>query len=92
MKLIDYDKYTKKSSPRATIVNAVISALVAGFFLGSALIDAVLGRDIWKWMLPLAMGLLSGLGALQSTLVALRTCPPSFPVPESKTIPDSTRA
>ncbi len=92
MKLIDYDKYAKKSTPRATVLNAVISAMVAGFFLGSALIYAVLGHDIWRWMLPLAMSLLSGLGALQATLVALRICPPSFPTPETNSIPDSTRA
>ncbi|MBI3644441.1 MAG: hypothetical protein HY233_00510 [Acidobacteriales bacterium] len=91
MKLIDYDKYTKKWSPRSTIVLAVVEAVVAGFFLGAALIEAVRGHDVWVWIWPLVMGFASGVGALQATLVALHTCPPSAKTRQSETVPNSAR-
>ena len=41
MKLIDYDKYTKKWSPRSTIMLLVVEAILTGFFLGAALFEAL---------------------------------------------------
>lgn len=76
MKLIDYDKYNRWS-PRTTIVSAVVQAVVTGFFLGLALIEAVAGRDVLTWTFSLAMGFSSGVGALTSTLIALHKCSPS---------------
>lgn len=91
MKLIDYDKYTKKWSPRTTICLLVVEAVSAGFFLGSALIEAVRGQDVWLWLLPLGMAFLSGVGTLQTTLIALHNCPPSVKNPQSETVPNVTR-
>jgi hypothetical protein len=90
MKLIDYDKYTKKWSPRSTILLLVVEAVVAGFFLGAALIEAVRGREVWAWILPLCMAFLSGVGTLQATLVALHNCPPSVKTLQSETVPHLT--
>jgi len=90
MRLIDYEKYTKKRSPRSTIVLAVVEAVVAGFFLGSALIEAVRAHDVWAWIWPLAMAFASGVGALQATLVALHNCP-SVKMREGETVQHLTR-
>jgi hypothetical protein len=90
IKLIDYDKYTKKWSPRSTILLLVVEAVVAGFFLGSALIEAVRGREVLAGILPLGMAFLSGVGTLQATLIALHNCPQSVKTPQSDTLPPLT--
>jgi len=87
MKLIDYDKYKSKWSPRATIALAVVDALATGLFLGLSLIEAVRGSDFWTWIFPLTMGFASGVGALHATLVALHNCPPSPKTRQSDTAP-----
>ena len=76
MKLIDYDKYTKKWSPRSTIMLLVVEAILTGFFLGAALFEALRGRDAWEWIFTLALAFSSGVGTLQSTLVFLHNCLP----------------
>ena len=74
MKLIDYDKYQKKWTPRGTILLLVVEASCTGLFLGSAVIEAARRQDVWTWILPLALGFMSGIGTLQATLVALHNC------------------
>ena len=90
MKLIDYDKYTKKWSPRGAIMLAVVDAIVTGFFLGAALFEALRGRDVWTWIFSLVMAFSSGVGALQATLVALHNCPPLAKTGQGETIPHLT--
>ncbi len=75
MKIIDYDKYSKKWSPRSAVLMAVADSVFTGFFLSSALFEFLRKRDVWMWMLPLGFALLSGVGALLATLVALRNFP-----------------
>jgi len=77
VKLIDYDKYQDKWSPRGTILLLVVEAACTGLFLGSALIEAARRQDVWTWILPLALGFSSGVATLQATLVALHNCAPS---------------
>lgn len=77
MKLINYDKYKKKWTPRSTVVVAVIQAFVTGLFLGTALMVATHSHNIWGWIWLLAMGFGSGIGALEATLVALHNWPAS---------------
>jgi len=77
MRLIDYDKYTRKWSPRSTVVLAVVDSIFTGFLLSAALFEFLRGRDVWTWIAPLAMAFASGVGALLATLVALHNCPPS---------------
>ena len=76
MKIIDYDKYSKKWSPRSAVLLAVVESVCTGFFLSSALFESLRRHDIWTWILPLGFAILSGVGASIATLVALR----SFPV------------
>ena len=64
-----------------------LESVVTGFFLASSMMEAVRGRNVWIWVLPLAMGFLSGLGALQATLIALHNCPPSVRKPQNETVP-----
>lgn len=90
MKLIDYDKYTKKWSPRGTIMLLVMEALVTGFFLGATLFEALRGRDIWAWIMPLVLGFSSGVGTLQATLIALRNCPQSAKAGQGEAVPHLT--
>ena len=75
MKTIDYDKYSKKWSPRSAVLMAVTYSVFTGFFLSSALFEALRRHDVWTWMLPLGFALLNGTGAVLATLVALRNCP-----------------
>ena len=91
MKLIDYDKYTKKWSPRSTIMLLVVEAIVTGFFLAATLFEALRGRDIWAWIMPLVLGFSSGVGTLQATLIALRNCPPSAKTDQGGAVPHLTR-
>ena len=90
MKLIDYDKYRQKWSPRSTIMLLVVEAVVTGFFLGATLFEALRGRDIWAWIMPLVLGFSSGVGTLQATLIALRNCPPSGKTDQPEAIPHLT--
>ena len=53
MKLIDYTKYTKKWSPRGTIMLLVVEAAVTGFFLSATMYEALRGHGIWAWIMPL---------------------------------------
>jgi hypothetical protein len=76
MKLIDYDKYTKKWSPRSTILLLVVEAMVTGLLLGAALFEVLRGHDVWEWIFTLALAFSSGVGTLQSTLILLHICPP----------------
>jgi hypothetical protein len=75
MKLIDYDKYTKKWSPRSTILLAVVESIITGFFLSAALFESLRRQDGWTWVMPLVLGFASGVSALLATLVALHNCP-----------------
>ena len=79
MKLIDYEKYERKWSPRSAVVLAVVESAVTGVFLCAALLESVHARDVWVWIWPLVMGVASGVGALQATLVALHNCATSAP-------------
>jgi hypothetical protein len=45
MRLINYDKYKRKWSPRSTILLAVFEALIAGLFIGVSFMEAIRGRD-----------------------------------------------
>jgi hypothetical protein len=77
MRLINYDKYKKKTTPRAVLVSALVQALVTGFFLGLALMKGIHSRNYSDWMFPLALGFASGVGALRDALLALHNCPTS---------------
>jgi hypothetical protein len=90
MKLIDYDKYTKKWSPRSTITLLVVEAIVTGFFLGATLFEALRGHDIWTWITPLVLGFSSGVGTLQAMLIALHNCPPSAKTGHAEAVPHLT--
>jgi hypothetical protein len=87
MKLINYDKYTKKWSPRSTIMLAVVEATVTGFFLGATLFEVLRGRDVWTWVWPLVMAFAIGVGTLQATLVALHNCPASTKTGQGEAVP-----
>jgi hypothetical protein len=78
MKLIDYQKYTKNWTPRSVVVLLLVEALVTGFFLGMALMEGAASKQssAWTFSLFLVLGFSSGVGALQSTLVALHNCLP----------------
>jgi hypothetical protein len=82
MKLIDYDKHTRKWSPRSTVVLAVVESIVTGFFLGVTLFESLRRGEARTWLWPLVMAFASGVGAFQSTLVALHNCPPTAKVSE----------
>ena len=75
MKLIDYSKYGKKRTPRSLALLLLWEAVLTGFFLGAALIEAVHSRDLWTWLWPLVMGFVCGVAAFQATLLALHNCP-----------------
>jgi hypothetical protein len=90
MKLIDYDKYTKKWSPRSTIMLLVVEAIVTGFFLGATLFEALRGHDIWAWIMPLVLGFSSAVGTLQATLIALHNCPASAKTDQPEAVPHLT--
>jgi hypothetical protein len=91
MKLIDYDKYQKKWTPRGTILLLVVEAASTGLFLGSGVIEAARRQDVWTWVLPLALGFMSGVATLQATLVALHNCAPS-PAAQGDTAPRNASA
>jgi hypothetical protein len=80
MQLIDYDKYTRKWSPRSTVMLAVIESIVTGFFLGMTLFELLRRGEVRTWLWPLVMAFASGVGAIQATLVALHNCPPTAKV------------
>jgi hypothetical protein len=75
MKIIDYDKYTKKWSPRSPVLLAVCESIITGFLLSAALFGSLRRQDVWTWVFPLVLAFASGLGALQATLIALHNCP-----------------
>lgn len=77
MKLIDYEKYARKWSPRGTVILAVVEAIVTGFFLAATLFESLRRHEAWSWITPLAMAFASGVGAFQATLVAVHNCPPT---------------
>lgn len=91
MKLIDYDKYTKKWSARSTIILLVVEAIVTGFFLGATLFEALRGHNVWAWIMPLVLGFSSGVGTLQATLIALRNCQPFPKADQAKAVPHLTQ-
>jgi len=76
MKLIDYQKYTKKWTPRSVVVLLLVEALVTGFFLGVALMEGTASNKSSAWIFPLVLGFASGVGALQAALVTLHNCRP----------------
>ena len=76
MKLIDYQKYTKKWKPRSVVVLLLVEALVTGFFLGVALMEGTASNRSSAWIFPLVLGFASAVGAFQATLVTLHNCRP----------------
>jgi len=46
MRLIDYDKYTKRWFPRSAILLAVVESIITGFFLSAALFESLRRQDI----------------------------------------------
>lgn len=82
MTLIDYDKYTKKWSPRSTVVLAVVESIVTGFFLGATLFEFLRHGEARTWIWPIVMAFASRVGAFQATLIALHNCPPTARVDE----------
>lgn len=84
MKLINYAKYQGKNwSPKASIISAVVQAVITGFFLGMSVIEAAGRHDFWRWVWPLTLGFASGVGALQATLIALHAISAKSPQHES---------
>ncbi len=72
MKLVDYcNKVTQRQSFRQTIVFLAVETLLTGLFLGVAVIEGVERHNLWWWAFPLFLAISSGLGALQSMLIAL---------------------
>jgi hypothetical protein len=82
MQLIDYDKYTRKWSVRTAVILAVIESIVTGFFLGMTLFESLRRGEVRTWLWPLSMAFVTGVGAIQTTLVALHNCPPTAKVNE----------
>lgn len=62
MRLIDYDKYMRKWSPRSTVVLAVVDSIVTGFFLSATLFEflrgVISGRGLhrWQWHWVVVLG------------------------------------
>src|SRR5690349_12339602 len=75
MRLIDYNKHGKNWNPRSVVMFLVAEALSTGFFLGWALMAGAHSHEFFDWMWPLVMAFGSGVGVLQSTLLALHNCP-----------------
>jgi hypothetical protein len=90
VKLVNYDEYNEKRSPRSIVVDAVMNATGTGLFLGVLFIGAIERRDAWHWAWPLAMALMTGARAIQSTLVALHNCPPSTKTPQDESVPHTS--
>ncbi len=84
MKLINYEKYQKKWTPRGVVMLLVVEALVTGFFLGSALMEGIHSHNSWDWIWPLVLGFGSGVGLLQATLIALHNCPAPTQTPRTE--------
>ena len=76
MKLIDYDKYTKKWTPRSVIMLLLVEALVTGFFLGVSLMEGTSPHKSSGWIFPLVLAFSGAVGVLQTTLIALHNCQP----------------
>jgi hypothetical protein len=74
MKLIDYDKYQRKWSPRSVVVLLGVESLATGFFLGLALMEGIHSHNSWDWIWPLALGFASAVGVLQAGLIELHNC------------------
>ena len=74
MKLINYDKYTKKWTPRSVILLLLVEALGTGFFLAVTLMVGTSPHKSSAWILPLAIAFSSAVGVLQTTLLALHNC------------------
>ena len=77
MKLINYDKYNKKWTPRRVVLLLLMEAVSTGFFLGAALIVAIYSHGHKNWIWPLVMAFASGVVMLQAALLALHNCPAS---------------
>ena len=92
MKLVDYEKYTRKWSPRSSVVMAVTDGIVTGFFLGATLYEYLRGRNELSWIWPAAMAFLAGVGTLLSTLVALHNCPRKAQSQAAETTAQNARA
>lgn len=74
MKLINYDKYSKKWTPRSVILLLLVEALVTGFFFGMALMEAIFPHRSSGWIFPLVLAFSSAVGVFQTTLLALHNC------------------
>jgi hypothetical protein len=74
MNLIDYDKYTKKWSPRSVIMLLVVETFATGLFLGVALMEGTSQYKSSSWIFPLVLAFSSAVGVLQTTLLALHNC------------------
>jgi hypothetical protein len=79
VKLVSYDEYNEKRSPRSILGSSVANATITDVFLGVALVGAKTHTqgNPFDFAFPLVFALLSGARALQGTLVALHNCPPS---------------
>lgn len=74
MKLIEYDKYTKKWTPRTVIGLLVMEAISTGLLLGVALMEIASPFKSSGWIFPLVLGFGSAVGVVQTTLLALHNC------------------
>jgi hypothetical protein len=84
MRLIDYDKYTKKWTPRSVVVLLLVESLVTGFLLGLALMEGIVSNKSSVWIFPLVLAFGSGVGVLQTTLVALHNCQTAAKTPSTE--------
>lgn len=74
MKLINYEKYAKRWSPRGTIVLLVVEAFSAGLFFGAGIIDLAAKHDSWGVAFEFSMAFGAAVGVLGAALVALHYC------------------
>ena len=83
--------YARTWSHRTTIVFTVLDAIVAGFFLGVALLEYLRGGDVLRWIFPFVMTFATALTTLRGLFVVLRNCPRPNAAGSGDT-PDNTRA
>jgi hypothetical protein len=84
--------YARKWSIRTTIVFTTMDAIVAGFFLGVALVEYLRGGDVLRWVFPLVMAFTTALTTLRGLFVVLRNCPQPTKAARSEPTLDNARA
>src|SRR5207245_2216543 len=61
-------------TPQSVVLLLVVEALSTGFFSGLALMEGLRSHRSWNWTWLLVLAFASGVGVLETTLVALHNC------------------